>query len=592
MRQALLLCFVLTACAGDLGNSGDDGMNDAGVPDGSIGWTISFDPIDPIASPILPIRAYLTLVNSQGVLTFDWSVRFNGSAVPFTEQASDGSQIGFLAADPGVYDVSVSISGPSACPYASTPITVTAPGANADLFRLRTVPSPSLAPPQETYLQVKGGGDANRAIALDPGIAVAGLVKDSATNTGVAAYLKFMPVSMPTAFSELFSASSGMYSLRLLPIDHDVLVIPSSPGLAPKLVRWTAVPLTTQLQVGPGTAVTGIVRGPSGVGFGGAKVQLYAGGVPSTIATTAADGTFSVRTDFPASATQVTMKVTPPAASGLPRLEATGAFDLGQSVQVRYAASLATCDLASTPVKRGGTNQPGARVTIVGSLPGVAGTVTAGVAVNATNSVRASATANGSGVLPARLVPRGALTAVTELVVPAQSLPDHAASALDTSACSVTAIDAPAMTQVNGTTKLDATTALANVRVEAEPVGDLALAGVAPVQVISSAAGAFSLPLAPGGRYTVRFVDPKQRAAPLVADDVAPAGVPTSAVLAKALSISGEVSVVNNANPVIGASIQILCATCTGLESARPIAETATDTISRYRIAVPDPGTM
>jgi hypothetical protein len=43
---------------------------------------------------------------------------------------------------------------------------------------------------------------------------------------------------------------------------------------------------------------------------------------------------------------------------------------------------------------------------------------------------------------------------------------------------------------------------------------------------------------------------------------------------------------------VIGASVQILCATCTGLDATRPIAETATDTVSRYRIAVPDPGTM
>jgi hypothetical protein len=49
---------------------------------------------------------------------------------------------------------------------------------------------------------------------------------------------------------------------------------------------------------------------------------------------------------------------------------------------------------------------------------------------------------------------------------------------------------------------------------------------------------------------------------------------------------------VNNANPVIGASVQILCATCGGLELMRPIAETATNSVSRYAVAVPDPGTM
>lgn len=583
MRRALL-SLALSACAGGGAGSGDNTADANTGGDAPPGCLILFDPVEPIASPILPIRAYTNVVNTQGVLTYTWSV--NSGATPFTPQAADGSQIGFIADTAGPYYVTVNITGPTSC-FAATTLNVAAPGANADVFRLRTVPAPSLAPPQETYIQVKGGADANRAIALDPGVAVTGVVKNGATNAGVAAYLKFMPASMPTAFTELFSAASGGYSLRLLPLDHDVLVIPAVAGLAPRRVRWTAVPMTTELVVGPGTVVNGTLRGPSGSGFGGAKVQLYAAGVPSTLATTAPDGSFSVRTDFPASATAITVKVTPPAASGLPRLEATGAFDLAAPLQITYSASLATCALGGTPVRRGGTNQPSAEVTVVGTLPGVAGTVIAGVTVNASNTVRVSAVADGAGRLPAMTVPRGALIAVTEL-----SATDHAATPLDTSACNVTQIDAPAMTAISGTTKQDSTTPLGNVRVEAELAGVLALAGVAPVQVTSSESGAFSLPLAPGGRYTVRFVDPQQRRAPLVASDVAPGGVPTNAILPKALALSGEVSVVNSAAAVIGASVQILCATCTGIEATRPLAETATDTISRYRIAVPDPGTM
>jgi len=587
MRQAIAVLVMAAACSAGLdsnvrpdGNQASDG---ASADSGSGGCAVSYDPIDPVASPTLPIRAYTSVANPNGLVTFAWSVTFNGNAVPYTEQAADGSQIGFIAANPGFYTVYVTITNSFECPSASAVINVAAPGANTDVFRLRTVPPPSLAPPQETFVQVKGGANANRDITLETGIPVTGLVKNSATMAGVTAYLKFMPRTMPTAFSELFSSASGAYSLHLLTLDHDVLVIPTVAGLAPKLVTWTAVPTTPQLFVGPGTVVNGTVRGPGGAGFAGAKVQLYAGGVPSTLGTTAADGSYSVRTDFPTSATQVTVKVTPPAASGLPRLEATSNYNLAGAININYAASLTTCDLANTPVRRGGTAQPNAQVSIVGSLAVVAGTING---VNATNTVRVSATANGSGQLPTMLVPRGTLSAVTEL-----SMTDHAVSAVNTSTCSVAQIDAPAMTAINGTTKKPDMTAIGGIRVEAEPIGNLALAGVAAVQVTSNASGAFSLPLAGGGRYNVRFFDPQQHVAPLVTNDVAPAGVPTNALLAQALSLSGKV-MVGSSNVPAGTSVQILCATCSGLEQSRPITETATNNVSRYAIAVPDPGTM
>jgi hypothetical protein len=569
----------------------DGQQPDGGTPSDSVGGSdaptgcaISIDPIDPVASPVLPIRAYTTVLNESGLVTFTWTVSFGSTPVPFTEQAADGSQIGFVAPTQGIYRIRVDITNAPGCFSAERTVNVAAPGANADVFRLRTVPSPSLAPPQETFVQVKGGANLDRTIALDSGIAVNGLVRNSATSANVAAYLKFMPRSMPTAFTELFASASTGYQLRLLPLDHDVLVVPASTGLAPKLVRWTAVPLTAELFVGPGTVVTGTVRGPGGAGFGGAIVQLYAGGVPSTLATTAADGSYSVRTDFPSGATQVTVKVTPPAASGLPRLEATSAFNLAAALDVTYAASLQTCNLGGTPVRRASANQANARVSVVGTLAGVAGAING---VNATNTVRVTATANGSGVLPAMLVPRGPLSAVSEL-----SMTDHAITAIDTSACSVASINAPAMTTIAGTTRYPNMNLLAGIRVDAEPIGELALAGVPPVQVVSNGSAAFALPLAGGGRYNVRFSDPQQRVAPLVADDVAPGGVPTNALLVQALSISGPVTVVSNGNPVVGASVQILCAMCSGLELMRPIAETATTSVSRYAIAVPDPGTM
>jgi hypothetical protein len=148
------------------------------------------------------------------------------------------------------------------------------------------------------------------------------------------------------------------------------------------------------------------------------------------------------------------------------------------------------------------------------------------------------------------------------------------------------------MTTISGTTSDAATNVLAGVRVEAEPAGVLALAGVAPVHVTSTATGAFVLPVSGAGRYNVRFADPLQRAAPFVQNDIAGAAVSTNAILPKAITLSGKVSVEGNGNAVLGASVQLLCASCTGIEASRPIAETATDSVSKYRFAVPDPGTM
>jgi len=234
-------------------------------------------------------------------------------------------------------------------------------------------------------------------------------------------------------------------------------------------------------------------------------------------------------------------------------------------------------------VKRGGTNQPGAKVTFVGALPGVAGTIGG---VSATGSVHVTATANGAGVLPQTLVPHAVLSAVVEL-----SATDYALDTIDMTTCAAQTIDAPPLVTRSGTTQVDATTPLGGVRIEATPLGVLAQAEVQPIVTTANSAGAFSIALAAGGQYDVRFVDPQARAAPFALMSIAPAGVPAAVTLPKAMTIFGNVSVTGIANPVVGASVQLLCASCTGVEASRPVAATATDAASNYRVAVPDPGT-
>jgi hypothetical protein len=234
-------------------------------------------------------------------------------------------------------------------------------------------------------------------------------------------------------------------------------------------------------------------------------------------------------------------------------------------------------------------NQAGAKVTVVGALPGASGSVVTGATtVNATGTVRVASTANGSGVLPAMLVPRAAsLSAVIELATN-----DLAVDTINTSTCPAQTLDAPALIVRTGTAKNTANAALSNVRVEATPVGVLAQADAQTVTAMTDATGGFSISLASGGRYDVRFVDPYARAARLEVQNIAPASVPTTATLPKSLAISGKVLVLGSSVPVTSASIQLLCASCTGLAASRPVAETASDGIGGYRIAVPDPGAM
>jgi hypothetical protein len=346
------------------------------------------------------------------------------------------------------------------------------------------------------------------------------------------------------------------------------------------------MPTSTGLTIGAGNVVTGVVTGPSGSGLSGAKVQLMSGIVPSTTATTAIDGSFSLRESF-ASGSSVTVRVTPSSASGLPRLESTGTFNLSTSMQITYSASLATCDLSNTPVKRSGSAQAGAKVTVVGTLAGSSGSVAAGVTLAATGTVHVAATADGTGKLPSTLVPRAPLSAVVQLATT-----DYAVSALDTSTCAATTIDAPPQIVRTGTAKNASAAVLSGVNVEATPIGALAAADAQTVSSTTDAGGGFSISLASGGFYDVRFVDPYARAARLLLPGIAAAGVPSTATLPTSLVISGKVSVSGTGQPIVGASIQLLCATCTGIDATRPIAQTASDGLSTYKLAVPDPGTM
>jgi hypothetical protein len=299
-------------------------------------------------------------------------------------------------------------------------------------------------------------------------------------------------------------------------------------------------------------------------------VQLVSGGVPSTVATTDSGGNFSVLASF-GSGASTTVSVVPPATSGLARMSAT--VTLGSSVPIAYA-SATPCDLAGATIQRGGVGQAGAQVTIVGGVasPGtIAGTA-------ATGTVIASATANASGVLPSLPVPNATgLSAVVQIAPN-----DLAVVAV---ACGVSTITAPAeVGNAGGVTTNSA--ALANARVEATPAGALALATLVPIDATTGSDGSFAMQLASGATYDVRVADP--RGAPFEALGVS--SVPASIALGKPLVISGTISV--GPTDLAGAAVEVLCASCSGVEADRPIAQAASDEQGHYQLAVADPGSM
>jgi hypothetical protein len=448
---------------------------------------------------------------------------------------------------------------------------INASGSDA-LYRLRVIAPTDVAPPVDAALVVHAGTPAERDVQLEAGEPVTGTIANGAA--GAPAYMQFVPTAGGPAI-EAYSAMTGAFMARVAAgVMYQVIVVPEIPGLAPRSFAWM-YGLPTSFALDAGQTITGSVLAPGGGGLANAQVQLASAGLPSTIATTASDGSFSALATFTQGA-QITASVVPPAVSGIARLAATSAFVLSQPLQIVYGAAT-PCDLGGDSVQRAGAGQANAQVTIVGAAT-TAGTI-GGVA--ATGSVFATATANASGVLPSLLVPRASgLHAVVQVAAN-----DLAVATLDTSACAAQTIVAPAEVVDTGAITLGGT-ALANVRVEATPVGALAAATLTPIDAMTDSTGNFALALASGGSYDVRIAD--SRAAPFVALSVASIG---SIALGAGLAITGTVSV-DPGGDVPGAAVELLCASCTGVDADRPIAQAVTDVHGGYALTVADPGSM
>ena len=307
--------------------------------------------------------------------------------------------------------------------------------------------------------------------------------------------------------------------------------------------------------------------------------------MPTTLATTSVTGAFTVR-GVPVVGADVKVEVTPPAGSGLPRLSATDTFSLTQAVVIAYSPTLVVRDVGGAQVRRGGSPLPGAKVTLVGTLP-ASGTVTAGVAATASGVVRIAATADAGGVLPATFAPAAALSAVVA-ATPGNPT-DLAVSAIDLGTAVPATIAAPTRLSIS-TGAMLGPVSLDRARLDLVPVGALALAGTATIHLASDETGGLAGLVASGGRYDAHWFDPAGRAGAEVVRNLDAPMLQAPFALPPALVVSGTLAITGNPNKIVGASVQALCATCSGLERARPLAEAASDQLGGFQLAVPDRG--
>ncbi|MCX5741207.1 MAG: hypothetical protein NT062_01770 [Proteobacteria bacterium] len=580
---SVLLAVALGGCASESGVSpattDANPTTDAGANDAMGCEThITFDPPIAIAGPSERVRAIATVGSSPGVPTYQWQVKFGAAILPFEDARADHSEITFPTTSAGVYEVSVAVNGGAFCPYALENFNVGTGGTSTNLRLAVRAPG---APPQERSLVFSHGvtSFAFGNFALDPGVVTSGFVRSGVT--GVPSYLRFIPHGRPDQVVEAFAGATGAFTVTILDEIHDVLVVPMVAGYAPRLISNYAS-TDTLIAVETGLSATGVVHAPSGAALAGATVQVRLDGVPSTLTATTLGGAFAVAYQARAGAL-IEIEVVPPAGSGLPRLVASSAaFDLTQAIVVDYAAALATRDLAGTRIARGASDVATTRVDVVGTIGGAGQISTGATMASAAGTFRAVATTSATGILPTLRVPATPMKVVAE-IAPA----DVAVVALDLAGVIPASIAMPVV-PVHATTIVDLVgTPLVGVHVTLVPRGELALAALPPLELVTTTGGAVGVPYAVDGSYDLRIDDPAGRGAPTQLTDLSPT-LAASIALPAAVVVTGTIKQSGNPNPVVGASVQVLCKACIGVDRTRPIAQAASDLAGRFTLVVPD----
>lgn len=577
MRKLVPIALLATACAGESGSDGDPFRCDL---------IIEVETADPrVGSPIF-VRVFDEQLN---FFTPDWSVRFNGSDVSFATEAGDSRRISFVPSQPGPYEVIADGEAEGrSCTSARETINAILPNAAMMDLRLRlTPPADSGEAPSEQTVRIFGGADyVLGEINLDQPFAVGGIVSDG--GSPIEAYIK-VTTAAGVPLAEAYSDATGAYALTLPDEDVEVTVLPADSNIAP--LRMSAVsPVTLgDIDVGGADTVTGQVLS-NGAPLANARVVLTVDGLPSSVALTAGDGSYSLRARTGGTAV---LEVVPPASTGLPiaELELTDDPAAGSVIDVDYAAqtvsSVSSHDVTVTEAD-GSTPAPDARVLFaVDDLAGVAAVDVDGAAQNAaTGRVRRLVAADGSGDINNLMLVDAVYTVVAE---PGAGNPGRASLATSDSSGSLVARLAGA--GVTWTANLrDGSEAVDGARLVARPSGLVAALATSSVTASSVASGDVSVELIAGADYQLQIDPPAGLAREHIGAITAPGSGTTDAgtiSLVDSITVSGQVRAVGGSGEG-SVHVAFYCLDCPTPEI--PLAESITTGTGRFSVELPDPG--
>jgi hypothetical protein len=579
---SLLVVLIAASCGAegassptDANTNGDASSSDAG----GCNVSVTFNPDPAEAAPQMEARAIALVSGAAGVISYRWQITAGGRVVSTINAQPDGSQVRFPIDQAGVYQAVVIVDSSTFCPSGSGYLNVAAMGANSVPYRLRfNAPNGNGTAIQDRVVVVRGGADYfTGPLTLERGAqATASLLSGPSP---VSAYVRISSTGTSAPIvQDAFAGSAGTVAAQLQFANYDVMIVPGNPALAPKQLVWDSLPTTFDIDAG--TAVSGIVRGPTAAPLANARVAIRINGVPSTIATTASDGTFTVRAR-PVPGATVEVRVV--ADNGLPSLIASGVFDLTTPLQVRYDSSLSTRNLQGLQI-RDSANQLLAMTTVAfhGELTS-AGSVVAGVSVSARGAVEGSVMSNATAQLASVMVPAIPLTLA-------------AGSGSNSGVVSLPAAT-PATLKLDASAHFTATVTLAGAPVAGveftlTPTTSSPLAILPSVNLTarSLANGSVDILAAAATVYSLRIVDPQRRIASITRTNVTASNI-GSVAATKALSIVGTAVRPGSSSPLANFGVELFCVQCSIAEQAVPLDHGVTDGSGFFRVSAPDPGT-
>jgi hypothetical protein len=284
-----------------------------------VNLSLESGPANPLPGDSLTLRADV-VDSSYLAASYDWTVTDPASAlVTLTKLNAEGSLISFTITKPGTYKVfcKVTLEGQGGVLTDSLDLHADDPSYLKLTYTARILPPPSTGLPPVDRLVIIGGVDKSQDLHLEQGQQV-GLKITNAAGPVPAVVRLLQLAGDPLPRDLYFPSGSGKVQLTG---SFHALVIPDAQDEAPMLLpSKVAAKLDANwaITLVPGQLVQGKVVKDDATPMAGAVVTIHTKDngvqVPSTVATTAADGTFAVR----ASTGPATVSVVPPTSEGLP----------------------------------------------------------------------------------------------------------------------------------------------------------------------------------------------------------------------------------------------------------------------------------